>query len=580
MQKFKDYLKQSAKDAFREEQFYAHSLGRALSEAEWTYPEALTEEFRTIKRVGGKIQPRSDHPFYDKEMATRQYGTPIEDKEATEKKIAEHKARTGKQPSSSDIKTHLKVFVHDTDAKTAGGVTGIIRNHGLPDKEPPSDEERKAEAERNFDSFSALRKSDPTAYKNKVKSALARYKDAKAALPLTNTTKGDTITDLKGDNESEKNGHVSLGFSGTPDKKKHTINAEGDYIESNACHGKGNCVNNCLAKGGCGSFASTKGHRGVYDQMDSHNASSRHDVDLLMHHQLHTIAEKAKKEGKGAIVRPDTTTGHQAFTHSTAINKHFGAESENYKSGKGQKIKVNTYGKTVGTDKDTHDMRGNNTNITISDQGIPTHKKAIESYDAINKALRQRGVPSDNNQGSRIAFTVMQTKHPKTPAGMSDEDYVKYAKHTNPAEQADYEKAKSIKTVRRYDVRHSEPEAGESAEYYDEKNKVGRVSHEGKSYKYSDHDVPRPMETVDGKSSPSYMHDNRAGELTRHHSEHPNAHGINAIAMATTSTNMKHTQVGKSIFHPIKNIDNNGVLHVMHPASPEAEHARGVLSGK
>jgi len=579
MQNFKDFLNNKARNDFREEQFFAHSFSRALTESEWMHPEELTEDLKVFKS-GGKIEHRSNHPFYDKEQAFRHYGTPSEDKESTNKNIEKYKTEHGKQPAKSIVNTHLKVFVHDTNPKTAGGVTGIIRNHGLPDKEPPTDEERKAEAERNFDSFSSLKKSNPTAYAKKVKEAKARYKDAKASEPLRDTTKGDTITNLKGDNDSEKNGHVSLGFSGSPDVRKHTVNADGDYVQTNACHGKGNCVHDCLAKGGCGKFASTKGHRGSYDQMDSHNASSRHDVDLMMHHQLHGIAAKAKKEGKGAIVRPDTTTGHQAFTHSDAIKKHFGADSENYKSGKGQKIKVNTYGKTYGSKYDTHDMRGNDTNITLSDQGIPTHKKAIEAHEALTKAMRERGTPGEGKHGSRIAFTVLQTRHPQTPGGMSDEDYVKYAKHANRADQEDYEKAKGVERVRRYDLKHSEPEHGESSEYHDEKNRVGRVTHEGKSYKYSDHDVPRAMDTVDGKSSPTYMHDNHGGELSRHHRENPNGHGINAIAMATSSTNIKHTEVGKSIFHPIRNIDKNHVLHVMHPASPEAEHARKVMSEK
>ena len=575
---FKNYLTKSAREEFAEEQFFAHSLSRALSEAEWTFPEMLNEEHKVFK-IGRAIQHRSDAPDYDKEMAFRHYGTPSEDKEATAKRIEEHKkAHGGKAPSSSEIKNNLKVFVHNKDPKTAGGVTGIIRNYGSPDKEPPTDEERKSEAERNFDSFSALKKSNPAEYAKKVKEAHARYKDAKASKPLKNTTKGDTISNLKGDNESEKNGHVSLGFSGSPDTRKHTVNAEGDYISTNACHGKGNCVNDCLAKGGCGGFASTKGHRGSYDQMDSHNASSRHDHDLVMHNQLHTIAKKAKKEGKGAVVRPDTTTGHQAFTHSAAIAKHFGNSSENKNSGNGQKIKVNTYGKTVGTDKDSHNMVGQDTNITVSDQGIPTHKKAIEAHEAATKALRQRGAPTETNQGSRIGFTVLQSKHPKTPEGMSDEDYEKHAKHADPHEQEEYEKAKSVTKVRRYDLRHSTPEHGEAAEYHDEKSKTGRVVHDGKSYKYSDHDVPRPMETTDGKKSSTFMHDNRGGELARHHRENPHDHGINAIAMATSSTDIAKTQVGKSIFHPIRNIDKHGTLHVMHPATPEAEHARGVIA--
>jgi hypothetical protein len=48
--------------------------------------------------------------------------------------------------------------------------------------------------------------------------------------------------------------------------------------------------------------------------------------------------------------------------------------------------------------------------------------------------------------------------------------------------------------------------------------------------------------------------------------------------MATSSTKIENTKVGKSIFHPVRNIDKHGTLHVMHPATPEAEHARKIMN--
>lgn len=584
---FKHYIKHQERESFREQQFYQHILSRALSEAEWVYPEQLAEELLAEKlsdfpiiAANGTRQPiphRSDDPNYDKEAAYRHYGSPTEDKVATAAAVQKHTEEHGKPPSKTAV-NKLKVFAHDTNPKTAGGVSGIVRNYGAPDKTPITDDERKKEAESNFDKFSELRKSNPKEYRARVKLAQTKHKDGKLPLPLKNTTKGDTIADLRGDNDTERNGHVSLGFSGTPDERFHTTTEDGEVSKPiNACHGKGNCVKNCLAKGGCGGFTTTKGHRGVYDQMGSHNAAARHDHDLLMYHQLYTMGRSAKRKGKGAVVRPDTTTGHQAHTHAEAIAKHFGSESELVKSGEIQKVKVNTYGKTTGTDKDTHNMNGQNINIAASDQGIPTSPSGVAAHQLLTAAMRQRGVPSATNQGSRIAFTVLQVKHPKTPEGMSDEDYITKAKHKDPQEQADYEKAKSVHTVRRYDLTHSTPKPGEPEEYHDSKTKSGRVLHGGKSYYYTDHDVPRPMETTEGKQQPTYMHDHRSGELARHHEENPTSHGINAVAMATSSTKMNKTVVGKSIFHPIKNIDNSGILHVMHPSTPEAAKAREII---
>lgn len=579
---FKSYLDAKEVELFREEMFFQHSLSRAISEAEWCFPEQLAEELLAEKAfslpvvdgVRKPIQHRSDAPDYDKQTAYRQYGTPKEDKEATSAAIQKHTEEHGKPPSVSEIKNKLKVFVHNTDPKTSGGMTGIVRNYGEPDKTPISDDERKKEAEHNFDSFSELRKSNPKAYTAKVTAANAKHRDGKLPKPLKNTTKGDTVAVLRGDNKTEHNGHVSLGFSGNPDKRVHLNSSDGSTGEIvDACHGKGNCVNNCLAKGGCGGFDTTKGHRDVYDQMDSHNASARHDRDVIMYDQLLRMGKSAKKLGKGAVVRPDTTTGHQSYTHAQAIAKHFGSDSEAVKAGEIQKVKVNTYGKTTGTDKDTHDMRGQNINITASDQGIPTSPKAIEAHQRLTTALRQKGVPSATNPGSRSAFTVLQVAHPEGLEKYHDE-----AKHKDPQKQADYEKAKGVHTVRRYDLTPSTPKKGETEEYHDEKSQSGRVVHGGKSYFYTDHSVPRPMESITGAQSPTYLHDNRGGELARHHEENPTAHGINAIACATSSTNIENTEVGKSIFHPIRNIDKSGILHVMHPASPEAGDAREIMA--
>lgn len=559
---FKDYITHQEREDFAEAQFFEHTLSRALSEAEWS--GEMIMEGRVFKNftVAKAIPHRSDHPEYDKELAYRHYGSPKVDEAATAAAVKAH----GDKPGKPD-----KVYEHNTNHKTAGGVLGIIRNYGHPDKAAISDEDRKSEAEKNFNTFTDLRHNNPEEYEKRLDQAKNRHKDARASLPLRNTTKGDTVADLKGLDGKHKAGHISLGFSGTPDEKKHTIDDKGNYEINNACHNKGTCVSSCLAKGGCGGFESTKGKRGSIDQMDSHNESARHDHDLLMYHQLHTMSKKAKKQGKGAIVRPDTTTGHQAFTHANAIADHFGPESEHVKGGHGEAVTVNTYGKTTGTDKDMHNA-AKGIHIAASDQGIPTSKGGIEAHQRLTDAMRKRGADSRN------AFTVLQVAHPKDREKLSDEDYVKHAKHDDPQKQADYEKAKTVTKVRRYDLTHSEPRPGEAAEYHDEHTKSGRVVHDKKSYFYTDHDVPRPMETVGGKQQPTWMHDHRAGELERHKKEHPNDHGINAIAMATTSTNMDKTEVGKSIFHPIKNIDDKGTLHVMHPGSEEAVNARNIMA--
>lgn len=589
-QNFKQYLANdidlTARASFREEQFNMHMLSRALLEDEYEYAELLESDMFNVavgtirgpKTVGKSttydtpIPHRSDHPDYNKADAYRHYGSPEKDLVATAKAIADETTKKKRTPSKSTVNT-LQVYEHDTNPKTAGGILGIIRNYGNPDQKPITDEDRKTEVGKNFDKFHELRQGNHKEYEKQVKAAKSRLADARAPHPLKDTTKGDTVANLPGQSDHEENGRISLGMGGTPDERKHVTSAAGHYTTVNACHGKGNCVNACLAKGGCGGFESTQGRRAVYDQMNSHNEAARSDFDLVMHHQLHKMSEQAKAEGKGAIVRPDTTTGNQAFTHSEAINKHFGEDSHKVKSGEGHAVVVNTYGKTYGSGYDTHDMSKNGINIAMSDQGSPhLSKSAIQRHESLTNELRKTG------KSSRVAFTVFGVNHPRTPKGQSDEDYVANATHKNPQKQADYLKVKSVHAVRRYDLMHSEPKAGESWTYHDPKTKSGRVEHGGKSYYYTDHDVPAPIKTTEGHMQPTYMHDDRHGELLRHHNENPNGRGINAIAMATSSTNLKKTKPGKSIFYSPDIIDKGGIAHVMHPASPEATKARETIA--
>lgn len=611
-QNFKQYLANdmdlTARAAFREEQFNMHMLSRALLEDEYEYAELMESDMFNVETgsikdalsiKSGKnvtyhtpIPHRSDHPDYDKEAAHRQYGRAVRDYDATEAAVTAYKNKHKKNPSKT-VYNNLKVYKHDTDPKTAGGILGIIRNYGEADQTPISHEDRKAEAERNFDKFHELRQTNREEYDKQVAAAKARLANAQAPKPLKDTTKGDTISNIPGHRENEKNGHISLGMGGSPDESLHVINSKGDHIIRNACHGKGNCVNACLAKGGCGGFGTTRGRRAVYDQMNSHNESARSDFDLVMHHQLHNMSEQAMAEGKGAVVRPDTTTGNQAFTHAQAINKHFGEDSHKVKSGEGHAVTVNTYGKTYGTKYDTHDMSKNGINITMSDQGPPAgighngeknvSQKAIQNHEALTRELRVRGGEPTKDGGktkSRGSFMVFGqgVKLPKTPKGMSDEDYILHARHKNPEMQRRYELVKSAHTVRRYDLSHSTPKEGESWEYHDPKTKSGRVVHNGKSYYYTDHDVAAPMKTTEGKEQPGYMHDNRSGELIDHHKKNPHDHGIVSVAFATSSTNVKKAEPGKSIFYSPDIIDKSGIAHVMHPATAEAAMAREAIS--
>lgn len=570
---FKNYIDYKAKEDFLEEQFTQHLYDRAISEMEWSFPEEYKEylkeeelfeqKLRDIPvSVEKKVEHRSNMPGYDKRTAYATYGSPVEDTKATTAAIEAHTQKHGKPPSVQKIKNDLKVYVHNTDPKTAGGTTGLTDLYGKADDKPISHPELQSEVGKNFGEFTDKLLKDPKGYAADVTAAKTRWKSKRLPMPLGGNTKTDTVTQIR--HPDAPNGTRSSGMTGNPDMARHYTDTSGSKVETNACHGKGSCVNQCLSKAGCGGFESTKGHRDISDQTSTHNSAARRDHQLLLHNQTYRTAKIAKKAGQRSLIRPDVNTGHQAYVYGPAIGKHFGADSELVKSGHVARTIVGTYGKTHGTQYDTHDMSHGDRNLTLSDQGIPVSKGAIAAHQRLTDAIRQRGAPN-----SRIAYTAIGVNRP--------DNYERGGKHTDPQKAADFEKAINVKRVRRYDLHPTAPKAGELSTYHDEKTKSGRVEHGGKSYYYTDHETPRPMETVSGKLLPSHHHDDRHGELERHHTENPNDHGINAVSTATTATNLSNMEYGKSIFHPPHNIDNSNILHVMHPASPEATRAREIM---
>lgn len=543
----------------------------------------LHEEYQisediTVPAKSDGVQSHSAHPDYDKETAHAMYGAPVEDKDGTKKAIETENARRAankQKPLTPNKEKFHKQFQHITNGSK--GVAALFKTYGDSDKSIISAKDRASEVNSNFDKFSEMRKNDRPGYTKRVKEMKDRKDAANLTSPIADKSKTDTVSTLPGKGKNEKNGHISVGFGGNPDTRRLYTDTKGSYVEGNACQGKGACVHACLAKSGCGGFDTVKGHRGAYDQRSMHNAAAREDHDLELHDQLHRVSEKAKKEGKAALVRPDVSTGHQNTEYSDAIAKHFGPDSEKVAKGEGHPVRVSAYGKNTGTDTDPHDItKGKNT--TISDQGIPRAKSTIERYKKDNALLRQKG------KHARIAYTVMDTSF---STGSGEE-------HTDPKKKADYEKIAKTTHVYRHDVEPTTPDKGEPEEYHDEKAGYGRTLHKGKSYKYSIHKTPPPSKDINGADVPSRMHDDRGGELERHIEKNPHDHGINAVAPATESSNPESGSKEASIFHHTSNIvphhnpaqaekdtgvKNAHVLHIMHPASPEAENARRVISG-
>lgn len=590
--KIKDFTKGNHKNTVplsnvREEKMI--SFKKFVSEptiAEWTQARMMSNnetEFMLAedRESSSNLHERSDHPSYDKRASYAMYGTPDEDKEGTKNKIAaenENRKKEGKNPLSSSQEKYHKVFKHVTDG-SRGGIAGIFKTYGDSDKKIISPEERRSEVSTNFDKFSELKKNNPEKYKSKVSEMKARKKAAGLGDVLSNKTKTDTAAALPGTNKGEEKGQLSHGFGGNADTRRLYTDTKGSHVEGNACVGKGSCVHKCLAKMGCGGFDTTKGYRDAYDQRPLHNAASREDHDLELHDHLHKISEQAKKEGKGSLVRPDVSTGHQNIEYSDAIHKHFGPDSEKVKSGEGHPIRVSAYGKNSGTDTDRH--TGPDKNTVISDQKGEGSKSNIDRYTRDNELMRQKG------KHSRISYSVTDASFGPGEGGEHGEGV-----HKNKDDQAKLDKTKKVTHVHRYDVQPSEPTKGEDKEYHDEKSGYGRVvAHDGKSYKYSIHKVPKAIKSVEGKHIPSYMHDDRSGELARHHIDHPNDHGINAVAPATAATT---PEAGKaSIFHSSDNIKPHHnqakveaetgikdahILHMMHPNSTEAIKARETLA--
>jgi hypothetical protein len=547
-------------------------IHQAMMEADKKLPEHSQIQEGAMQFHTGKIETDSTHPAYDKRSAYAMYGTPEENKEGSAANIAAHEKKTGRKASATHQKI-LKAFKHNPNG--TGGISKLFHHYGAADPKLISSEDRKKEAEDNFREFSERRKNNPTEYKKHVTEMRAKG----LGKVIDEKTKTDTVSSLPGNDKDEHKGHITYGFGGNPDTRRHYTDRTGKFVTGNACHGKGNCVNDCLAKNGCGGFDTTKGHRDSYDQRSSHNAASRKDHDLELFHSLHEAAKKAKKEKKGVVVRPDVTTGHQHTEYANAISEHFGPNSEGVKSGTHAPVHTDTYGKMIGTEKDPH-SKAKGINTAISMQGYPKNRRDVEAHKTALHLLRQKG------ENARVAYGVMRTKHHQDNADGTEKT------HNNPKDEEHWKKTMSVEKTRLYDIHPSKPGAGDGedpnekrAEYHNEDKKHGRVVRketgaDGKttehSHFYSDHRNPAPIKDVNGKYVPTSYHDGRGLEIRRHIADHPKEHGIIATSPATASTHFDEDHHKGSIFFDPAHIDSNHVHHILHPDSEEAAHARSV----
>lgn len=417
----------------------------------------------------------------------------------------------------------------------------VFDTYGPADSEAPSTSTLKQRVSDRFDTMAHLRDHDPKEYKKQVAAAKARRSAAGIGSAIASNEKTDTVTDIP--HPHGPNGHIPISMAFTPDIARHYTSSDGTHaIERNVCSGSSeSCRTACLAKHGNYGFSSTQAHMAIRTQGLTHNKQATEDHATLAFHEIHTAAQKAKKEKKAVLVRTAVSDDTGPEIHDEAISRHFPA-SGNDRYGPTEQMR---YTKKVNTrhapEKGIHTI--------FSDPGPMTLHDAKGNVTGLARENIQR--------------RSLEKKVPEKPKYM----VFNGRRERDPRYKSTLEK---LKVVRKYEPLPSTPKQGEAEEYHHPEGH-GRVVHNGKSYRYQDYPVAQKIKTVSSKKIFPAEHDARNSDTTDVTFKTPEGKKVGhvVLAFATKSTSSKDLN-GSGFFHHIESIDKHGVYHDGHPAEMEA----------
>lgn len=454
------------------------------------------------------------------------------------------------------------------------GVYGAAGHHnedGKFEPRPATAEERKKSARETFDE---LDKDSDEDRNKKYAEASKRQKAAGIGSKLKDTTKTDTAANVV--SHGAENGHLSAGMGGAPSSARFHLDHSGNnYKECNTCPGKTTeCAGTkdtkgtCLAMAGHGGQATIQGHRDAITQSSMHNGAAMRDHHIMLHKELSSMAKKAKKEGKGALVRPDVSTGGQHEELQDAVGKSFGPKSARVKSGTHAPITLSDYGKNP---KNAHDPE-NGIHNTHSDTGRQIDDNG-HSTGAANRTLRARHWKNVMHDG-QSTYMVFNRNRPSESDGADSKSRKEYEGFMS-----------KMKAVKRVESVHSEPNEHEVAyakasgqdpkNYQHHEEGWGRVSgKDGKSYRTQLQSVSKKHKLVDG--SEVYPGDTDARHIDEpqvKYKSHPDETGkqktVGPVTPAFATSATSKDSLKSSFFHDVKSV-KNGVYHEPHPDEVEA----------
>jgi hypothetical protein len=417
----------------------------------------------------------------------------------------------------------------------------VFDTYGDADKEAPSTSILKQRVSKRFDGLADLRDNNPKEYKKQVSEAKKRRSTAGIGSAIASNEKTDTVTEIP--HRLGPKGHIPISMAFTPDIARHYTSDDGEHaIERNVCSGSSeSCRNACLAKHGNYGFSSTQAHMAIRTQGLTHNEQATRDHATLAFDDIHKAAIRAKKEAKTVLVRTAVSDDTGPEIHDEAISKHFPATG-NKRYGPTEQMR---YTKKVNTEHSP--SKGIHT--IFSDPGPMT------LHDAKGKVV---GLAREN-----IQRRSLEKKVPEKPKYM----VFNGRRERDPRYKSTLE---NLKVVRKYEPLSSRPKDGEKDEYH-HSDGYGRVTHEGKSFKYQDYPVAQKIKTVSGKMMYPAEHDARNSDSSNVTLKTPEGKKVGHIvaAFATKSTSGKDLHQS-GFFHHIENIDRHGIYHDGHPTEMEA----------
>ena len=110
-----------------------------------------------------------------------------------------------------------------------------------------------------------------------------------------------------------------------------------------------------------------------------------------------------------------------------------------------------------------------------------------------------------------------------------------------------------------------------SSEEYHHPDGYGRVTHNGRSYRYQDYPVAKKIKGVDGRMMYPTEHDARNVDFSEKEFKTPEGKKVGHIVAAFATASTKKSKLKQSgFFHRVEDIDAKGIYHDGHPAQMEA----------